>query len=507
MASCTNEGVTVKSRNKGVNIRVGNKAADTPRRVVYGRTKVGGVWVYAETSGTYNEYLHLIMVLCDGPIQEIETVYFGNEAVTLSGTAGTGKWVGVTIVKHLGEVDQDADSVLVAASAGKWTDNHKLSGIAYLYIKLTNWDATPNVASPTPALFGAVPDVSAVIKGRNDIYDVRSGLTGYSDNPALCLAHFRGLRYASTLDSAAVGASANACDLIVGSRKLYTVGGTIEATASTEDVTRQFLTAMGGTLAVNAAGHFLRVGQAADPNFDLTWEQVRSENVELKRTTGTDETFAAANASEENNWETTDAAGTEDATKSLKLDLVTDNDQAQQVEAIENRKAGPTDLLTLTASAEALDLTPGDAVDVYLEPLASGRFEVMETEIIVGGTVEVQLTLERQRAALFDLVTATTVEAQTLTVAARILQTPVMLPVFGGYGAGSWPIVATITAEPGTVIRYSLSAFPALITDGSQFYGSVSLADPGLGNTVRLYCRAFKDGWVGAQLYNDYTRI
>mgnify|MGYP000025236510 CR=1 FL=1 len=510
MGSCTNEGVTVKSRNKGVNIRTGTKAADTPRRIVYGRAKVGGVWVYAETSGAYNQYLHLIMLLCDGPIQEIETVYFGSEAVTLDGSGnGTGKWSGVvSITKHLGETDQDADAALVSASAGKWTTNHKLSGIAYLYIKLTNWDATSSSAVPAPVVFGAVPDVSAVVKGRSDIYDPRSELTGYSDNPALCLSHFRDLRSASALNEDAVIVAAQACDITVGSRKLYTVGGVIEATASVEDVTRQFLTAMGGTIAANAAGHFLRVGHATDPTLNLTWDHVRSEDVELKRTTGTNDTFAASYASEANGWETTDADGTTDAAKTLKLDLVSDDEQAQQVEAIANKQAGPTDILTFTASAEALDLTAGDAVDIYLEPLASGRFEVIETEIEVGATIEVKLTLEKQRASLFDIVTTTPATAQTLTVSARILAVTTMLPAFGGYGAGSWPIQATVTtAEAGTTIRYSLSAMPSLITDGSQYYGVVSLADPGLGNSVTLYATAFKDGWVKSQNSITYTRV
>jgi hypothetical protein len=211
MGTCTSEGAAIKSRNQGINIRLGSKAGDAPRRVVYGRAKVGGLWVYAETSGAYNQYLHLVCVLCDGPIQEIETVYFGTEAVTLSQVGitnvwnGTGKWAGVvTITKHLGEADQDADSDLVGASAAKWTANHKLSGIAYLYIKLTNWDASLGGSTPSRAVFAGAPDISAVIKGRADVYDPRSGITAYTDNPALCLSHFRSIRNAAALDEDAV---------------------------------------------------------------------------------------------------------------------------------------------------------------------------------------------------------------------------------------------------------------------------------------------------------------
>ena len=45
-----------------------------PRRVVYGRTRVGGVWVFAETSGNSNEYLHMVLAISEGPNQAIETV-------------------------------------------------------------------------------------------------------------------------------------------------------------------------------------------------------------------------------------------------------------------------------------------------------------------------------------------------------------------------------------------------------------------------------------------------
>ena len=65
---------------RGITDTISNSAVS--RRTVYGRALLGTISAYAETTGTSNEVLHLIQVLCEGPIDSIEKVYFDGEEVT-----------------------------------------------------------------------------------------------------------------------------------------------------------------------------------------------------------------------------------------------------------------------------------------------------------------------------------------------------------------------------------------------------------------------------------------
>ena len=502
--SCTNAGTTVKSTTKGVNVKAGTKAADAPRRQVYGQTKVGGLWAYAETTGSTNQYLHLIIILCDGPIESIDEIYFGNELVTIDGTGdGTGKWAGNTLIKkHFGTTSQAADATLVAASGGKWTTLHKLSGIAYLYVRLQNWDT--GTGTPSPMLFGSVPDISAVVKGRNDILDPRTGVTDYTDNAALCLHHYRLKNNTVALDVDSVKTAANVCDETVSGRKRYVVGGMIEATASVEDVTRQFLTAMAGSITANAGGHFLRIGVPSEPSISIGWDDLR-DKPSLRRTAGTGDTFTGSAATPANNWQVTDAANQNDAKSVLKLDLVNNEEQAARLVAIENNKNGPTETITLKVGPGSLDLATGDAVDIDLPPLTTGRYEVQEATLNVELVPTIDLKLERQRATLFDEVATTPATAHTLDVQPRALGAITASPVSGVYPSGDYPLSIVLTYPAGATIRWSTSSQPLTENDGSPYFGSISFTTP-VGTPKTLYATAFKAGWTSRQNSFVYNR-
>jgi len=502
--ACTDSGVAVKSTTKGINVKAGTKAADTPRRTVYGRTKVGGFWIYSETTGTTNEYLHLIIGLCDGPIEEIETIYFGNEIVTLDGSGnGTGKWTGaVHIEKHLGDTGQAANAALVAASAGKWTTGHQLRGIAYLYVRLDNWDGTNQ--TPSPAVFGSVPDISAVIKGRNDVTDVRTGLVGYSANPALCLAHYRQINRSSPIDSASIAAAATYCDTLVGlTRSRYTVGGMIEATASVDEVTRQFLAAMAASITVIGDGHFLRIGIPEVPTYTITWDSLRASPT-MQRISSTGDTATVSAATEATNWQATDAASSTDAAKAIKLDLVNDGEQAQQLAAIENAKNGPTETISCAVALALIGIAPGDAVEVDFPPMAVGRFNVVSARLNLELVPTIELELERQRASIYEDIETVADTIREISVSARILTSPTHSLAPATYPTANYPLTPTISAQAGAVIRWSLTATPTSESDGYPYFENVSIPAPGIGNFVTLYTAVFKSGWTSASRFTTY---
>jgi hypothetical protein len=175
--------------------------------VVYGTRKVGGNVVFLETSGTDNQYLYMALVLSEGEINSVETLFVNENQVTLSGalTDGTQRTVAssdsnffadsslITVEAHLGTDSQSASTLLSTLTS--WTSNHRLRGLAYLALRF-EWNADK---------FGSLPKVQAIIKGRK-VYNpnLDGTVTGgsgshradtsttweYSDNPILQLLDY-----------------------------------------------------------------------------------------------------------------------------------------------------------------------------------------------------------------------------------------------------------------------------------------------------------------------------
>jgi hypothetical protein len=145
--------------------------------VIYGERKIGGTRVFVETSGTDNQYLYIALVLCEGEIDSIGSIYINDKLSTHQDFQGL-----ITINKHLGADDQAADSTLL--NAPSWTTDHRLQGVAYLAIRL-KWDRE---------IFGSIPSITAIVKGKKvRTFDASGQLTtakSYSANPAACLLDY-----------------------------------------------------------------------------------------------------------------------------------------------------------------------------------------------------------------------------------------------------------------------------------------------------------------------------
>lgn len=217
-----------------------------PRRIIYGRRRVGGMWFYYGTDST-KKYLYLILGLCEGPIAGIPEIYFNEELVPLDGSGNaTGKYADhVRITKYLGAAGQTADSDFVSERSD-FDSSRKYLGIAHLAVRL-KWNTK---------LFGrtGIPNISAVVLGRNDVYDSRTTSTGYSTNPAICLQHYLELAKlgasvvrATEINATAFESAANICDETV-------------ALAATGNFTSAFAT---DANALNSTVHGLFDGQIA----------------------------------------------------------------------------------------------------------------------------------------------------------------------------------------------------------------------------------------------------
>ena len=233
----------------------------SPRQVVYGECRVGGIITFMSAQGAD---LHMVITLASHRSNAVGSIYFGDELVTFDSSGatrnGTGKWAGyLTVVVSLGdEGETQPFAGLVAATAGEWSSTHLQAGCTKLWVKLT---ANNDVYG------GTVPNITAVVQG---VCDVESGAgspstAAYRNNAALCAQHYlRNKQFgigadADEFNEDTVAAAAAACDESVaiigagGTETRYAVNGAFLTTARPNDVLGAMLAAMAGK-AVNIGG-------------------------------------------------------------------------------------------------------------------------------------------------------------------------------------------------------------------------------------------------------------
>ena len=191
--------------NNGALVNKFNANAHIP--IVYGTRKVGGNVVFLETSGTDNQYLYMAIILSEGEVNDITSIFINDNQVTWSGdiadntqiTVGSGDanfYSGASLITcepHFGSDSQTASSLLSTLSS--WTSNHRLRGLCYLALRF-EWNQDK---------FGSLPTVQAVVQGKK-VYNpnLDGTVTGgsgshradtsstweYSDNPILQLLDY-----------------------------------------------------------------------------------------------------------------------------------------------------------------------------------------------------------------------------------------------------------------------------------------------------------------------------
>lgn len=188
-----------------------------PWQVIYGRCRVGGNLTFFETT-TDNQTALMIVTLAGHPVQNIRDVYFNDVSTKDYASAGavgnaTGRFSGYsTVTRSDGTEGASQPFTALAARGLSWTSAHLQRDRAKVH---TTHTFNNDVWST------GLPQVSAVINGVKDIYDPRLGsptTNRWSNNPALCLAHYlcasTGLDadYATEIDEASLIAAANICD-------------------------------------------------------------------------------------------------------------------------------------------------------------------------------------------------------------------------------------------------------------------------------------------------------
>lgn len=246
---------------------INNASNIDPLPVIYGSRRVGGTRVFVGASGAKNEYLHIVIALCEGEISAINTVYLDDVASTDARFAGL-----VTIEKYLGTDTQAASAQLQAAIPG-WHADHQGKGVAYIYVRLKyDQDA-----------FTGLPTITCDIDGKK-VYDVRDGLVKFSANPALCVRDYltstrygRGIS-SSLIDDASIIAAANHCDTLTtipgGTQALYECTGVVNVDDTAYANMQRMLTSCRGMLIFSGGKYRLVIDKAETAGFAFSADNI-----------------------------------------------------------------------------------------------------------------------------------------------------------------------------------------------------------------------------------------
>ena len=417
------------------------------RKIVYGQMRVGGQVVFISNTGDDNKYLHMAIVFASHEIESYEEIWFNDKQVwTASGGFQSDWGTYVTIDRKFGTAGQDASQQLEDANV-LWTENHTLSGMAYIAFSLEwNADKFPQ----------GVPNISAVLKGKK-VYDPRSSTTAWSQNPALCLRDYMldekyGLgEVAANIDSTAFNAAANLCDEQVsidagGTQDRYQCNGVIDTGNQIKANIEQLLSSMGGKLTYSSGKYFVDGAEYKTPTYTFTEADIISDiQTQTKQSrrggyngvkgifvseekdykvldypaqilktnagnfvTGTtykilfvgDTDFTAIGASSNNvgvEFTATGAgSGTGTASKSIvddgaqinldmPLPLVTNNLQAQRLAKIALLKSRQQIVISMSVNLKGLQVKVGDTIQVTNDRLSYDQkvFEVIDYSLIL----------------------------------------------------------------------------------------------------------------------------
>lgn len=421
-----------KDVNAGNNLTGYDVAGLSPaadHAIVYGKTKVGGAIVYKETTNS-NKDLHILVALAGHEIESVEEVYLNDEQLTFASGLTTTLQTSTAPDKYdnkvycaafLGADNQAAASELVTVSSGLWTNDHRLQGVAYLYIRLEfDQEAFPQ----------GEPQISAVIKGKK-VYNPNTATTAWSANAALCLRDYLTSGYGINAESDEVDDTSfitamNVCDEDVtlaagGTENRYEVNGSFTTGTQPDKVIESLTKSMAGSVWYAQGKFRVKAGAYITPVYTFDEDDLRG-NLQIQTRRSRQQNFNIVNgkfAGEESNWmqtdypevrlsasTITDIDGGEEIKTSLDLPFTSTSTMAQRIAKILLFRNREQIVVNATMGLRAMQVQVGDIIK--LTNTRAGwtekTFEVLAWQFAPTGDtmLEVNLTLGEISSAVYD---------------------------------------------------------------------------------------------------------
>lgn len=307
---------------------------------------------------------------------------------------------------HLGTADQAADATLIGFLPDKWTADHRLQGITYIYVGL---------AHNVEVWKSGAPNITALVRGKK-VYDPRTGLTAWSNNAALCVADYLhdakyglGAAYGSKIATAELIAAANACDEDISilqlpawfpfgqggaiTEKRYTCNGIVDTEQTPKDIIQGLASAMAGTAVYTGGQWSILTGVYRTPTVTLNEDDLRAE-LQVTTRISRRELFNAVKGtfiSPANDWQPADFPPITSATyeaedggtrlfKDVELPFTTSSATAQRLVKLDLYKTRQQITVKAPCKLSALPTRVGD--NVYLNNARMGwtdkPFEIID---------------------------------------------------------------------------------------------------------------------------------
>ena len=367
------------------------KSAAADHAIIYGESKVGGVPVFEESTGTNNRHFHQVIAYAGHEIEDFTTVYFDDDEliVDVDGNVSSPSRYNnkVRINFHLGDPNQAADSDLVS-EVSNWTTDHRLRGVAYLYIRYSyNADAFPN----------GLPEVTVKIKGKK-LYDPRTGLTEWSDNPALAIRDYLTSSYGlneedARVDDASVSTAANVCDeLAANGEKKFTCNGSFLTSTTPYDNFISLLSSMGGLMWFSQGKWKVKPAYWVSPVTDYGVGDLRGPISVATRHSRRNNynTVKGTFRGEETNWQTTDypevtnsafisADNGQESVVNVDLPFTDNYEEARRIARINLERNRQQLSVSITTSLKGLQNQVGDNIRLTVDRYgwSNKEFEVV----------------------------------------------------------------------------------------------------------------------------------
>jgi hypothetical protein len=262
-------------------VQFNSKAFAGERIAHLGKVKAGGHIVFERAK---EGFLYRVIVHGHGEIDGVDQHYLNNSPVSVdgSGFVTDAQYFHVRervqLIQRAG-VAPDTAFAEITSVWPAWTADHRLDGL---------WKTLLIAEQVEPEKFNAMyparePMVQAVARTAK-VYDPRNGTTTFSENFALCLAHFMaspdGMGQPDAFEPADVAAAADICDqamaLAAGGTELrFRAGGSYGLNERRQDVLQRLLDSAGARLRLKPNGHLRpEMGAYVAPAMTLTYRDV-----------------------------------------------------------------------------------------------------------------------------------------------------------------------------------------------------------------------------------------
>jgi hypothetical protein len=392
---------------------------DATRKMIYGRTRVGGAVIFIDTTNgdDANEYIHLVLAFAGHEVDAFEKIYANQEKIWDNGSRTVSWQPYLDVNVHLGD-QTAADSELVERSS-KWTTDHKLLDTAYVYIRL-KYDAE--------FFANGLPNFSATIRGKKVLNPVTS-VTEWTQNPALCIYDYlRDTKYglsesASDINSAALATAISLCDQDValaagGNQARYTLDGVIDTANSKKENIEAMLSAMAGKLVYSSGEYFVSGGAYVAPTVTID-ESVMVGGLDVQTKQSRRSLYNGVKGifrSEEDDYNTADYPAQLSSTYSaadgdpiyldMALPFTTNNIRAQRIAKLALLQSRQQTTITVPCNLTALKFRAGDTVMITNAKMGWSQkvFQVIGYDLSLTASGEIVVNVQgiETAAAIYD---------------------------------------------------------------------------------------------------------